>query len=168
MFLTVVEYGKLRLVQIFDYIQQHTSPGQFKLLYSNIDNIIYALANADTLEDAISIHKRANFHATKHLYFTSSEANPIKLPGMAELKWIRKGESDWKFITIRTQHYCLVVSETEHEDNVHKTSGWSNLSSTEAYQAAKNILNGNRVNITQVRRINKKSNMLTHEIQFTY
>lgn len=168
MFLTVVEYGKLRLVQILHYIQQHTTPGHFKLLYSNIDNIIFALAHADTLEDAVQTDARSRFNASKHLYLTSSEPDAIKLPGMAELKWIRKGDVDWKFITIRTQHYCLVVSETEHHDNVHKTSGWSNLSSLEAYQAAKNILNGNKVNIMQTRRINKKSNMLTHQVQFTY
>jgi len=168
MFLTVVEYGKLRLVQILHYIQQHTTPGHFKLLYSNIDNLIYALAHADTLDEAICLEARARFNATKHLYLTSLEPDHIKLPGMAELKWIRKGNVDWKFITIRTQHYCLVVSETEDKDNVHKTSGWSNLSSMEAYQAAKNILNGNKVHIAQTRRINKKSNMLTHQVQFTY
>jgi hypothetical protein len=169
MFLSVVEYGKLRLVQILHYIQQHTAPGHFKLLYSNIDNIIYSLAHADTLEDAIRLDARKDFDATKHLYLTPpADSNAIKLPGLAELKWIRRGDVDWKFITIRTQHYCLVVSETEHQDNVHKTSGWSNLSSMEAYHAAKSILNGNKVNILQTRRINKKSNMLTHQVQFTY
>jgi len=111
---------------------------------------------------------RAHFDATKHLFLSSTEPNSVKSPGMAELKWIRKGDCDWKFITIRTQHYCLVVSENEHKDNIHKTSGWSNLSTMEVYQAAKNILNGKRINITQTRRIHKRSNMLTHQVQFVY
>lgn len=168
MFLTVVEYGKLRLVQILHFIHRHTCPGHFRLLYSNIDNIIYSLAHADTLEDAICINARDSFNATKHLYLTSAEPDQIKLPGMAELKWIRKGNVDWKFITVRTQHYCLIVSETDDQDNVHKTSGWSNLSSLEAYQTAKQILNGNAVTIVQTRRIQKKSNMLTHPVQLTF
>lgn len=173
MFLTVVEYGKLRLVQILNYIQQHIAPGRFKLLYSNIDNIIFALAHAESIDDAVKKDVKCRFEATKHLYFTTTNMNPdgtpTKPPGMAELKWIRKGDEDWKFITIRTQHYCLIVdSSNDQNRHVHKTSGWSNLSSIEAFQAAKNILNGDMVDIVQTRRVNKKSNMNTHQVTFIY
>jgi hypothetical protein len=164
-----VEYGKLRLIQILFYIHQNVAPGQFRLLYSNIDNIIYALGNADSLEEAILNEKRVDFENTKHLYFYSSDINS-KSPGLAELKWIRKGrESRWKFITIRTQHYCLVVSsDNNEENNLHKTSGWSSMSTCRAYEAAKALLDGQVVDIVQTRRINKKSNMNTREIQFLY
>jgi hypothetical protein len=172
MFLTVVEYGKLRLVQLIHYIQRYVVPRHFKVLYSNIDNIIIVLANADTLEQAIIASKQNEFDKTKHLYFTSSinctqQFKHVKSPGMAELKWIRTGQDNWKFITIRTQHYCL-VADNDESHNVHKTSGWSNISSKEAFLAAQRILNGHMVDLMQTRRINKRSNMNTHQVQFLY
>jgi len=170
MFLTIVEYGKLRLIDMLHYIQQHVYPDHFRLLYSNIDNIIYALSNADTLDQAIQPIQQGHFDATKHLYFTPTDVPlPFKPPGLAELKWLRKGDCSWKFISIRTQHYCLVVDDTDdYGHNVHKTSGWSNVSSREAFQAAKNILDGRQVTIIQTRRINKKSNMMSHQVTFAY
>lgn len=190
MFLTIVEYGKLRMVQILDFILQHTLPGYFKLLYSNIDNIIYALANADHIDDIVKVEARTKFNTTRHLFLATQSCDNTHasfapaIPGRAELKWIRKGNVDWNFITIRTQHYCLVVNNTaaaaanvntENEadtadegENIHKTSGWSNLSSREAFNAAINILKGNNVNVLQHRRLNKKSNLLTHQIALKY
>ena len=87
---------------------------------------------------------------------------------MAALEWIRDESSGWKFISIRTQHYCLVVSHPQGEGNLHKTSGWNKLSSQEAYNLAKQMLSGNSVKLLQTRRTNKKSNMDTHQVEFLY
>lgn len=182
MFLTIVEYGKLRMVQILDFIQQHTIPGCFRLLYCNIDNIIYALANADQLEDIVKTETRTMFNTIRHLYLATPRCNStttttdsttntsVAPPGRADLKWSRKGNVDWTFISIRTQHYCLVVDNAANDEgeNVHKTSGWSQLSSREAFDAAIQILKGNSVTVVQHRRLNKKSNLLTHQIALKY
>ena len=175
-FLTVVEYGKLRLIELLHFIQFHVKPMHFRLLYSNIDNIIFGLANVDSLEDAIHPNLWLDFCHNKKAFLapttitTTSTGVAVKPPGMAELKWIRNGHCGWKFVTMRTQHYCLVVSQ--HSDTVgghlHKTSGWTGLSSVEAYQAAINILQGKKTVITQTRRINKKSNMETQTLEFMY
>ena len=87
---------------------------------------------------------------------------------MAALEWIRDKSSGWKFISIRTQHYCLVVSHPQGQANLHKTSGWNKLSSLEAYNLAKEMLSGNSVKLLQTRRTNKKSNMDTHQVEFVY
>ena len=178
MFLTVVEYGKLRLVEILHFIQAHVKPMHFRLLYSNIDNIIFGLANANTLEDAIQPSQWLHFCQNKDEYFapvpttnitTLSTDVAIKPPGMAEFKWIRNGHCQWKFVSMRTQHYCVVVSQTDTVDgHLHKTSGWTGLSSLEAYQAASNILQGQKTVITQTRRINKKSNMESQTLEFIF
>ena len=87
---------------------------------------------------------------------------------MAALEWIRDKSSGWKFISIRTQHYCLVVSHPQGQGNLHKTSGWNKLSSLEAYNLAKEMLSGNSVKLLQTRRTNKKGNMDTHQVEFVY
>ena len=182
MFLTVVEYGKLRLVELLHFIQAHVKPKHFRLLYSNIDNIIFGLANADTLEDAIQPSLLPLFSQNKHAFLaptttppttttntTASTGVAIKPPGMAEFKWIRNGHCEWKFVTMRTQHYCVVVAQTDTVGgHLHKTSGWTGLSSLEAYQAASNILQGQKTVITQTRRVNKKSTMDTQTLKFIF
>jgi hypothetical protein len=164
MFITIIEYGKLRLVQILHFIQQHVYPNSFKLLYSNVDNLIYALANVDTLEEAVRPECQINFQHNKESYFALDK----KQPGLAELKWIRNGNVGWKFLTMRTQHYCIVISEQEHKTNLHKTAGWSGLSSWEAYTSSKKLLEGEKLSLTQTRRTNKIANMDTHQIQYLY
>jgi len=165
MFLTVIEYGKLRLVQIMHFIQQHVYPHHFKLLYSNVDNMVYALANADSLEEAVRPDALTNFNQQKQLFMA---LDGTKQPGLAKLEWIRNGHSQWKFISLRTQHYCVVLSEQEHQANLHKTAGWSGLSSWEAYTSSKKILEGQRLCIIQNRRINKIANLNTRPVEFMY
>ena len=166
MFLSIVEFGKLRLVQILHFIQQHVDPAKFRLLYSNIDNLVFALADANSLDEAIRPERIQSFSINKDQFLVSPQAN--KTPGMAALEWIRDESSGWKFISIRTQHYCLVVSHPQGEGNLHKTSGWNKLSSQEAYNLAKQMLSGNSVKLLQTRRTNKKSNMDTHQVEFLY
>jgi hypothetical protein len=164
MFVCIIEYGKLRLVQIMHFIQQHVRPNYFKLLYSNVDNILFALANVDTLEEAVRPDALASFEANKPFYFVSDS----KQPGLAKLEWIRNGPCQWKFITLRTQHYCLILSEQAHEGNLHKTAGWKGLSSWKAYASSKAILDGQQVCMLQDRRINKIANLMTCPIKLKY
>jgi hypothetical protein len=166
MFLTIVEYGKLRLVQILHFIQQHVDLFKFRLLYSNIDNLVFALADANTLEEAIPAQHASSFQAKKDQFLVSQSSQ--KTPGLATLEWIRDGSCGWKFVSYRTQHYCLVTSYPEGQGNLHKTSGWNNISSHEAYNLAKAMLSGESVKLLQTRRINKKTNMDTHQVEFVY
>jgi hypothetical protein len=166
MFLCIIEFGKLRLMQVLNFLQRHIQPSQFRLLYSNIDNLVFALGNANTLVEAIHPSRTVSFNAERN-QFLAEEG--VKTPGKVELEWIRNENCGWKFITLRTQHYCLIVSQS-HENNgpLHKTSGWTHLSSPKAYELAKNILAGRQIKLVQTRRINKKCNMDTHQVEFTY
>ena len=169
MFVTIVEYGKLRLVQILHFLQQHADPLKFRLLYSNIDNILFALGDADTLEEVLRPHRLDSFNTQKENFLASVQNGAIvKTPGMAALEWIRKGSCGWKFISIRTQHYCLVVSNPTNGGNLHKTSGWANVSSQNAYNLALQMLKGKTVTMNQTRRVDKKCSMDTRKVTFHY
>ena len=169
MFVVVVEYGKLRLVQMLHFLQQHLNPSKFRLLYSNIDNLVYALGDADNIEEAVETQHQDSFCTYKDQFLASwSNGVVVKTPGMAALEWVRNAACGWKFISIRTQHYCLVVSNPSNGGNLHKTSGWTNVSSLEAYNLALEMLRGNPVSLVQTRRVNKKGNTDTRQVTFNY
>ena len=174
LFLTIVEYGKLRLVEIVDFLRRHLRPSSFRVVYSNVDNLIIGLAcGADNLDEAVRTSLRDSYLEGKDKFFVvagDGHDDQIKMPGLAELKWERKGsDRGWKFITLRTQHYCLSSNDPANEmDLLHKTSGWSNLTSREACHYAEEILKGHRVTVPQTRRIHKMSSMDTKPVLFQY
>ena len=167
-FLTIVEFGKLRLIQLLHFIRQHAWPGCFRLLYANIDNAIICLGNdADVLEGVVMPTKQISFRACQPHFLTSPE-NPTKTPGLAEIKWQRGGVGcNWKFITVRTQHYCIGVQSNPTQD-LHKTAGWSNVSSEQAFAWAEDLLRGRRVAVPQTRRVSKMLSMDTRDVVFHY
>jgi hypothetical protein len=169
-FLTIVEFGKLRLVDFLHFIRQHTWPGSFKLLYANIDNVIISLGcGANALEEIVDPSKQISFNLLRPHYLMSPDGvDRSKTPGLAEIKWQRGGaECHWKFITVRTQHYCIGVQSNPTQD-VHKTAGWSNVTSEQAFAWAEALLQGRRVHVPQTRRISKMSSMDTREVVFRY
>jgi len=163
MFLAIVEYGKLRLMEILHFLREHLAPGRFRLLYSNVDNLILAIA-APTLEEAVPEEKKDSFRAHYGLYFSGGSAadgTPApKVPGLAELKWMV--QQDWKFITLRTQHYCLASTNQD----IHKVSGLSRLGSQQAFAMAERQLEGIRVDVVQQRRLCKMAGLETREVVF--
>ena len=168
MFLTIVEYGKLRLVEIFHFLRQHLWPGRYRVLYANIDNAIIGLSLANQLDEAVAPSRQESYRTSKPLFFEGKGALSAKTPGLAELKWERNEEAGgWKFITLRTQHYCLGTA-AHPEQNLHKASGWSNVSSDQAFAWAERILQGRQVQVPQIRRVHKMFGMETRDVMFHF
>jgi len=154
MFVTVVETGKLRLVQTIQFIARHLSPQNWTLAYSNIDNLIIAIRGGASLDEAVlatAADKWAveNYLAEKPLYLVHHPGGQAQ-PGLAKLEWLCN-IPNWQFITPMIQNYALV---TDHEEkNVHKSSGWSNLDTRQAFDAAYKMMFGQApVVIPQMRR----------------
>ncbi len=59
LFFTVVEMGKLCLVQSLQFISRHVPPEKWSLLYSNMDNMIILLESAASLDEAILLAVRS-------------------------------------------------------------------------------------------------------------
>lgn len=166
LFLTIVEYGKLRLVQIIHFLQQHLVPGSFRLLYSNIDNLILALAHpARCLDEAVRPECLESFQSQRSLYFVTPDASGneplVKRPGLAECKWSRH-HLPWRFVTLRTQHYCLASEDAQQ--NLYKASGWSGVTAEQVLEWTEKLASGERVDIPQKRRTHKKMNLDTKDV----
>ena len=173
LFLTIVEYGKLRLVEILHFIREHLSPGRCRLAYGNVDNAILCFSGqSDSLDQAVAPEKRNSYRALKSSFiYEESEDVPaaaVKAPGLAELKWKRFGpDCDWKFITLRIQHYCIKVPSRPDQDR-HKTSGWSDVSSDQVFRWAQDLLAGSAVAVEQTRRVSKMFSTETRPVTFQY
>jgi len=162
LFLTIVEYGKLRLVQMLHFLRVHLERGSFRLLYSNIDNVILAFANgASCLDEAVRPDQQESFSSSRSLYFVPNEEPLVKSPGLAECKWSRHNPP-WKFTTLRTQHYCF--SSSDPQQNLYKASGWSDVTTEQVQEWTEQLLGGKRVAIPQKRRTNKKLHLDTKDV----
>jgi hypothetical protein len=164
-FLAIVEDGKQRMAEILHFVREHLRPGSFRFLYSNIDNIILALTTP-TLEEAVREDQRDSFRYHWASFFSKPSGGGgdggggTKVPGRAELKWMV--QNDWKFITLRTQHYCLASTNQD----VHKISGLSHLDSQAAFAYAERQWQGQRVDIPQERRLRKMGGVQTRTVTF--
>ena len=166
LFFTVVEMGKLRLVQALQFISRHVPPQRWSLLYSNVDNLIVALEGASCLDEAV-VGDYAKY-LTEKLEFVAANSNEAK-PGQLKLEWLCNSSS-WKFITARLQQYVLREEEEENVVNSssgdlvrrQKTSGLTNLTNEGAFDLARSLLFGDDdVTVGQERRINKLQSMMT-------
>jgi len=141
LFFTVVEMGKLRLVQALQFFSRHLPPASWSLLYSNVDNLIIALEGAGNLEEAVFLAAGsdglARYLAEKPLYLAASSQEAE--PGQLRLEWLCNSPS-WRFIMQRQ-----------------KTAGLSRLSNRRAFRYALSLMFGKEssVVIPQDRRISK-------------
>jgi len=166
-FVTIVEYGKQRLVEMMHFLRQHLAVGSFRLMYSNIDNVILVLANgANSLEEAVESKCRDSFERDKSLFFLETlPGNFVKPPGLAECKWLRH-ENGWKFTTLRTQHYCLAAQDPQQ--SLFKVSGWSDVTTPQVLEWTEQLIQGQRVAIPQTRRVHKTISLETKPIVLNY
>ena len=115
LFFTVVEMGKLRLVQSVQFISRHVPPEKWSLLYSNVDNMIILLEGAASLNEAILLAVDGPLDYDGYLeeksHFVAKDSQNVH-PGQLKLEWICNLPS-WKFITCGLQNYIL----REEEDN---------------------------------------------------
>jgi hypothetical protein len=121
-FVTIVETGKLQLVQNIQFIVCHLSPQNWSLVYSNIDNLIIAVCRGASLDETILATAKKStvesYLAEKPRYLFNHPGQAKS--GIAKLEWLCN-VPNWEFITLTTQHYALVTDNEEKD--VHKSIG---------------------------------------------
>jgi len=124
LFFTVVEMGKLRLVQALQFFSRHLPPASWSLLYSNVDNLIIALEGAGNLEEAVFLAAGsdglARYLAEKPLYLAASSQEAE--PGQLRLEWLCNSPS-WRFITLGIMHYVLRDNGNHDDDDAATKNG---------------------------------------------
>ena len=149
LFVGIVEYGKLRLNQALQCLQQFMRPTAMRLLYSNVDNLIIGLA-ADNFEDAL---RHPNY--TKHFrkawtQFSGSD------PGKLKLEWEMLSDCDWKFVTPARMYYSALA--LNQQSSYQKTCSFKGLGSERSFEVGLKLLNKEPIQVQQIRRVDKLAN----------
>jgi hypothetical protein len=118
LFFTVIEMGKLRLVQALQFFSRHLPPASWSLLYSNVDNIIIALEGAGSLDEAVFLaggnDGLTRYLAEKPIYLADSSQTVE--PGQLKLEWLCNSPT-WRFITAGIMHYVLRDNGNHDDDD---------------------------------------------------
>ena len=153
-FCTIIDMGKMRLGQCFNFIGRVTRPGSVKFLYTHIDNLILTCSETH-LEKAVASDQMLYYQTHGQSFF--GEKGQAPLPGQLKLEFNLASDS-WKFATPRTCFYGLV---NDQEVGASKTCSFNKVTHLDAYLYALQMLQGASVNLTQERRVHKLANTVT-------
>jgi hypothetical protein len=135
---SVVEFGKMRLLNCLEFLQNCLRPGAVRILYSQVDNLVLGLSG-EKLENLIDADKKQEFENKKNEYFGNA-------PGKLVEKWKVSAERDeeFQFASARICTYGLVVRDAQGNwlPGQNKMSGLSNISSQDAYVSNRRLIAG--------------------------
>lgn len=144
-FISIVDFGKMRLSQIFCFFNQYLLPGKYRHLYSNIDNVLLVLSTRH-LKDAVDPQLMDSFLAESKSFFTPNSPGHFK----QELKI--GPEQEWKFVSAVIMNYVITTNEPGR--HVSK-SLFTNLSIKDVFDNTLKMLNKQQIAVRQSRRVNK-------------
>lgn len=158
-FIHIIEEGKLQLYKKLLMILTMCKPFTVKLMYSNIDNLILAIASDDTNFESIIQPQYFQDYKTLALPILSGLN-----PGQLKLEWDLSKYSDWSFITPRPCIYVVDKDNISKFSSINKTT----LDHQTLYSLAQNILNKTKTTVSQVRRDNKLYNLNASIVNIQY
>jgi len=143
LFVTVVEMGKLRLVQALQFISRHVPSQNWSLLYSNVDNLIISLKGAKSLDEAVAI------------------ATNVIDKGNGGGGYVLRDKED-SDCDNRSSSSCPMQRQ--------KIAGLSDLSNQRAFNYAFSLMFGEEptVVVSQERRVNKLQSMVKQHQEITF
>jgi len=160
LFATVIEFGKMRLNQIFHFYSTHIPKKNLKLMYAHIDSTIIAISTK-TLKEAA--YDPEEFEKIWHQEYH----NPTqKLPGQLHTEFHYDSSYKWKFVT-PTLCSWSIHTEDEKLKNF-KMPGISQKTQLDMYQRQCNLLHLGTTVIPVKRRKSKLTGNQQIEIEFKY
>jgi hypothetical protein len=164
LYLSVVEMGKLRLLQILDWLEMGSEPGTVRHLYTNVDNLILALAEPDL--DSLPSPRPASFALLRNHFFNGGKP----LPGGLKLEWQVGPGRQWKFASCALQNWAVVTDATtdREEEDRSKTNLFAGVSARRSYECACKMLDKETVTLQLQRRVNKMVGTEEHLVEIKF
>jgi hypothetical protein len=154
-FVMIIEFGKLRMSQILCFFDKFLIASRYQHLYSNIDNVVFALST-DTIDEAVDPQYWLQYQKEKSNFFIST------LPGHLKHEWIISKNEQWKFVSPKTMNYAVLAQDSNQ--SVFKNSAINGISPDESYHTALSMLHNKMIKINQTRRVNK---LLNKDVKMT-
>jgi hypothetical protein len=169
LYISVVEYGKHRLLECLTFLFAHARPGAIKLCYSQVDCAILSLAG-ETLKETVDPALLDQFEKEEPNYFTTEGE-----PGHLKEEWFVSASdfrTGWKFASPYICCYALVSADPGDSDEETglpppmkkfkldfeghaKASSFNSLTTKTHYDLACNALDRVGMVVEQERRTNK-------------
>jgi len=157
LFVSILEYGKLRMSQILCFFDSFLDPFKYRHLYSNVDNIVMSLA-APSLEDAVVEPLKSLYEKETERYFQPNTAGHLKF------EYVIPRDQEWKFVSAMPMNYVILAKES----SVQKNCALNNLKNEYAYQCSLMMLTKQRLSVEQQRRVNKIANTETKTVTLVF
>ena len=181
LFIQIIEYGKLMLNRAVQCLQCHIRPTAMHILYSNVDNMILALADDDMYSPSL-LHDsttRSKFvedwrHYKSCAYNNINYNNNIwnrSSPGKLKEEWCHTSStSGWKFVSPCRMFHVLLTSQSGSGSNVshHKSTFFTGLPTQEAFNIAMAVLRKQRIQLVQQKKHAKLVSTDTHLVTYNY
>ena len=150
-FCAIIEFGKMRLNQLFYILNRSLDPRSFKLHYAQIDSSIFTHAYPNLLEAL-----------TKSPYFNRPDVkNPFHstLPGHFQIEFEYGSNHNWMFCTPKLCAYAIkLLSFEEYRSKMSSVD----VDSSTAYKLQMQLMNYGSATVQQDRRINKIGGLETN------
>lgn len=156
-FVGIIEYGKMRMNMAIQILQAHLRPTAFRILYSNVDNLILACAH-DTLEEALLDTSPAGIEAFHNVWLPLLGTQP----GCFKQEWFVGSGRQWQFVTPFCMFYAITTPD-QHDDR-HKSSMFKGLVTHVTFAYALNIWKEMNFNVDIEKRTNKLVDTSTHMV----
>lgn len=163
LFVQIIEFGKLRLNQVIQCLQQHVRPKAINILYSNVDNLIIALSE-DNLFDALDFSP--GVVKAQRDFYLKWRTLCGEGPGMLKEEWCQKSTDNWQFVS-PCRMFHVILTRQEHE-NHHKSTFFHGLPTQEAFQVAMAVLKKQSIQVLQEKKTNKLSGTDTRMVTYTF
>ena len=164
LFVSIVEYGKLRLNQAIQCMQSVVRPTAFRILYCNVDNLIVVFSSDNQIQ-CFKPEAILNTPSTDALWNSLFAPEGQTEPGKLKLEWSFSSASDWKFASPFQMFYSLITSDVHNDKQ--KTASYKGLGTLQSYNHALDILKKNPTVIEQERRVEKLVGMDTKTVNIT-
>ena len=159
LFATIIEFGKLRLNQIFYFYSLQIPRHLYKVVYAHVDSTIVAVAR-ETLEEAA--RNPEEFKVTWLQKYFSAE----KKPGFLHCEFHHDSSTNWKFVTPTVCMWSLMKDNDNNQ--IYKMPGVPKKSNALMYEKHCQYLREGIMTVPTQRRVNKIAGPRTSNLDLHY
>jgi hypothetical protein len=150
LFVSIIETGKLRLVEFLSFLDFHLKKDAWRYCYSHVDNCVFVFGSDDISDCVLPVRKKS-FESNIGLFFDDEKPGGFKI----ELRF--DSTTDWKFCSHSPQNHIALSNGTGYV----KSAAFKELDLQTAFDNAVKFLNREKVSVPVTRRVNKLAGLET-------
>jgi len=161
LFATIIEFGKMRLNQVFHFYSKHIPRSKLKVVYAHIDSTIIVVASKELKDSA------RDPEAFQRQWLEEFYSPEIKIPGFLHSEFNHDSSKNWKFVTPALCCWSVITDDTVNK--IFKMPGISQTATqSDIYQKHSNLLHYGHTVIPTKRRKQKLAGVQMVDMDFNF